>query len=133
MGQKSLWIFAPRSKTDKRWEQNQHYALLRSQQLLRAKALRVEGPSEISRNSPKIKKQFSEIPSYFSELNGSVPTSFYSSNSSSSVNSGKSIVVTADWPICVKYAANSSTFSTGETAASIAIAKLSPATTRNCG
>ena len=49
MGQKSLWIFAPRSKTDKRREQNQHYALLRSQQLLRAKALRVEGPSEISR------------------------------------------------------------------------------------
>ena len=60
-------------------------------------------------------------------------TFYYSSNSSSSVNSGKSIVVTADWPICVKYAANSSTFSTGETAASIAIAKLSPATTRNCG
>ncbi|MDU8953423.1 MAG: hypothetical protein E7G37_06470, partial [Streptococcus sp.] len=50
VGQKSLWIFAPRSKTDKRREQNQHYALLRSQQLLRAKALRVEGPSEISRN-----------------------------------------------------------------------------------
>ena len=35
VGQKSLWIFAPRSKTDKRREQNQHYALLRSQQLLR--------------------------------------------------------------------------------------------------
>ena len=35
MGQKSLWIFAPRSKTDKRREQKQHYALLRSQQLLR--------------------------------------------------------------------------------------------------
>ncbi|OSH15511.1 hypothetical protein HS5302_2066 [Enterococcus faecalis] len=33
-------------------------------------------PSEISRNYPKIKKQFSEISSYFSELNGSVPTSF---------------------------------------------------------
>ncbi|EGO9121119.1 hypothetical protein DZ774_10100 [Enterococcus faecalis] len=32
-------------------------------------------PSEISRNSPKIKDQFSEISSYFSELNGSVPTS----------------------------------------------------------
>ncbi|MDU5931376.1 MAG: hypothetical protein E6Z17_03980 [Enterococcus faecalis] len=32
-------------------------------------------PSEISRNSPKIKEQFSEIPSYFSELNTSVPTS----------------------------------------------------------
>ena len=30
---------------------------------------------EISRNSPKIKEQFSEISSYFSELNGSVPTS----------------------------------------------------------
>ncbi|NRE01046.1 hypothetical protein, partial [Enterococcus faecalis] len=58
-----------------RREQNQHYALLRSQQLLRAKALRVEGPSEISRNSPKIKEQFSEISSYFSELNDSVPTS----------------------------------------------------------
>ncbi len=42
VGQKSLWIFAPRSKTDKRREQKQ--------QLLRAKALRVEGPSEISRN-----------------------------------------------------------------------------------
>ena len=77
VGQKSLWIFAPRSKTDKRREQNQHYALLRSQQLLRAKALRVEGPSEISRNYPKIKKQFSEISSYFSELNGSVPTSLF--------------------------------------------------------
>ena len=50
LGQKSLWIFASRSKTDKRREQKQHYALLRSQQLLRAKALRVEGPSEISRN-----------------------------------------------------------------------------------
>ncbi len=75
MGQKSLWIFAPRSKTNKRREQKQHYALLRSQQLLRAKALRVEGPSEISRNSPKIIEQFSEIPSYFSELNTSVPTS----------------------------------------------------------
>ncbi|EFQ16970.1 hypothetical protein HMPREF9512_00688 [Enterococcus faecalis EnGen0311] len=36
-------------------------------------------PSEISRNSPKITEQFSEIPSYFSELNASVPTSFYSS------------------------------------------------------
>ena len=35
VGQKSLWIFAPRSKTDKRREQKQHYALLRSQQLLR--------------------------------------------------------------------------------------------------
>ncbi len=76
MGQKSLWIFAPRSKTYKRREQKQHYALLRSQQLLRAKALRVEGPSEISRNSPKITEQFSKIPSYFSELNASVPTSF---------------------------------------------------------
>ncbi len=32
-------------------------------------------PSEISRNSPKITEQFSEIPSYFSELNASVPTS----------------------------------------------------------
>ena len=42
VGQKSLWIFAPRSKTNKRREQEQ--------QLLRAKALRVEGPSEISRN-----------------------------------------------------------------------------------
>ena len=30
-------------------------------------------------NSPKITEQFSEIPSYFSELNASVPTSFYSS------------------------------------------------------
>ena len=50
VGQKSLWIFALRSKTNKRREQKQHYALLRSQQLLRAKALRVEGPSEISRN-----------------------------------------------------------------------------------
>ena len=50
VGQRSLWIFAPRSKTDKWREKNQHYALLRSQQLLRAKALRVEGPSEISRN-----------------------------------------------------------------------------------
>ncbi|EGO8865306.1 hypothetical protein DBN64_13025 [Enterococcus faecalis] len=68
-------MFVPSSKTDKRREQNQHYALLRSQQLLRAKALRVEGPSEISRNSPKIKEQFSEISSYFSELNDSVPTS----------------------------------------------------------
>ncbi|NSQ63363.1 hypothetical protein [Enterococcus faecalis] len=77
MEQKSLWIFVPHSKTDKRREQKQHYALLRSQQLLRAKALRVEGPSEISRNSPKIKEQFSEIPSYFSELNAAVPTSFY--------------------------------------------------------
>jgi len=57
VGQKSLWIFAPRSKTDKRREQKQ---------LLR-------------RNSPKITEQFSEIPSYFSELNASVPTSFYSS------------------------------------------------------
>ena len=54
MRQKSLWIFALRSKTNKRREQKQHYALLRSQQLLRAKALRVEGPSEISRNYPKI-------------------------------------------------------------------------------
>ena len=90
MGQKSLWIFAPRSKTDKRREQNQHYALLRSQQLLRAKALRVEGPSEISRNYPKIKKQFSEISSYFSELNGSVPTSCYlfRPNTSIWVNAG---------------------------------------------
>ncbi len=35
VGQKSLWIFAPRSKTNKRREQKQHYALLRSQQLLR--------------------------------------------------------------------------------------------------
>ncbi|PLA79992.1 hypothetical protein CYR81_11265, partial [Enterococcus faecalis] len=34
-------------------------------------------PSEISRNSPKIKEQFSEIPSYFSELNASIPTSFF--------------------------------------------------------
>ena len=42
--------FTSRSKTDKRREQKQHYALLRSQQLLRAKPLRVEGPSEISRN-----------------------------------------------------------------------------------
>ena len=50
LGQKSLWIFVPGSKPDKRWEQKQHYASLRSQQLLRAKALRVEGPSEISRN-----------------------------------------------------------------------------------
>ena len=50
LGQKSLWIFAPGSKPDNRREQNQHYALLRSQQLLRDKALRVEGPSEISRN-----------------------------------------------------------------------------------
>ncbi|EJU97564.1 hypothetical protein HMPREF1332_01953 [Enterococcus faecalis ERV31] len=56
MGQKSLWIFAPRSKTDKRRKQ--------------------PTPSEISRNYPKIKEQFSEIPSYFSELNTSVPTSF---------------------------------------------------------
>ncbi len=54
LGQKSLWIFVPGLKIDKRREQKQHYALLRSQQLLRAKALRVEGPSEISRNSPKI-------------------------------------------------------------------------------
>ncbi|MGC3772906.1 hypothetical protein ACPTJF_24285, partial [Enterococcus faecalis] len=29
-------------------------------------------PSEISRNSPKITEQFSDIPSYFSELNASV-------------------------------------------------------------
>ncbi len=63
LGQKSLWIFVPGLKIDKRREQKQHYALLRSQQLLRAKALRVEGPSE--------------IPSYFSELNASVPTSFF--------------------------------------------------------
>ncbi|WP_373421022.1 hypothetical protein, partial [Enterococcus faecalis] len=76
LGQKSLWIFVLGLKIDKRREQKQHYALLRSQQLLRAKALRVEGPSEISRNSPKIIEQFSEIPSYFSELNVSVPTSF---------------------------------------------------------
>ena len=34
-------------------------------------------PSEISRNSPKITEQFSEIPSYFSELNASVPTSSF--------------------------------------------------------
>jgi len=34
-------------------------------------------PSEISRNSPKIKEQFSEISSYFSELNGSFPTSAF--------------------------------------------------------
>ena len=83
LGQKSLWIFVLGLKIDKRREQKQHYALLRSQQLLRAKALRVEGPSEISRNSPKIIEQFSEIPSYFSELNTSVPTSFlpyFSSN-----------------------------------------------------
>ena len=50
LGQKSLWIFVPGLKIDKRREQKQPYALLRSQQLLRAKALRVEGPSEISRN-----------------------------------------------------------------------------------
>ena len=42
LGQKSLWIFVPGLKIDKRREQKQ--------QLLRAKALRVEGPSEISRN-----------------------------------------------------------------------------------
>ena len=59
LGQKSLWIFVPGLKIDKRREQKQHYALLRSQQLLRAK------------------EQFSEIPSYFSELNASVPTSFF--------------------------------------------------------
>ena len=76
LGQKSLWIFVPGLKIDKRREQKQHYALLRSQQLLRAKALRVEGPSDISRNSPKIKEQFSEITSYFSELSTSVPTSY---------------------------------------------------------
>ncbi|PQG78841.1 hypothetical protein CUS01_09270 [Enterococcus faecalis] len=35
LGQKSLWIFVPGLKPDKRREQNQHYALLRSQQLLR--------------------------------------------------------------------------------------------------
>ena len=35
LGQKSLWIFVPGSKPDKRWEQKQHYASLRSQQLLR--------------------------------------------------------------------------------------------------
>ena len=57
VGQKSLWIFAPPSKL-------------------------INGgteptPSEISRNSPKIKEQFSEISSYFSELNGSVPTSLF--------------------------------------------------------
>ena len=50
LGQKSLWIFVPGLKIDKQREQKQHYALLRSQQLLRAKPLRVEGPSEISRN-----------------------------------------------------------------------------------
>ncbi|KXF73441.1 hypothetical protein AQ487_06920 [Enterococcus faecalis] len=44
LGQKSLWIFVPGLKIDKQREQKQHYALLRSQQLLRAKALRVEGP-----------------------------------------------------------------------------------------
>ena len=54
-GTKSLWIFAPRSK------------------LITAGT--EANPSEISRNSPKITEQFSEIPSYFSELNASVPTS----------------------------------------------------------
>ena len=35
LGQKSLWIFVPGLKIDKRRKQKQHYALLRSQQLLR--------------------------------------------------------------------------------------------------
>ncbi len=48
LGQKSLWIFVPGLKIDKRREQKQHYALLRSQQLLRAKALRVEDHEERS-------------------------------------------------------------------------------------
>ncbi len=57
VGQKSLWIFAPRSKTYKRRNRSNSF--------------------EISRNSPKITEQFSEIPSYFSELNASVPTSSF--------------------------------------------------------
>ena len=35
LGQKSLWIFGPGLKIDKRRGHKQHYALLRSQQLLR--------------------------------------------------------------------------------------------------
>ena len=46
-GIKSLWILLHAQKLIN-GEQKQHYALLRSQQLLRAKPLRVEGPSEIS-------------------------------------------------------------------------------------
>ena len=60
-GQKRAWTkitldFAPRSK------------LINGEQ---------KQSSEISRNSPKITEQFSEIPSYFSELNASVPTSSF--------------------------------------------------------
>ena len=54
-GTKSLWILL-HAQNDKRREE--------------------ATPSEISRNSPKIIEQFSEIPSYFSELNTSIPTSF---------------------------------------------------------
>ncbi len=53
LGQKSLWIFVPGLKIDKRREQKQHYALLRSQQLLRAKALRVEGPSVVENHEER--------------------------------------------------------------------------------
>ena len=59
MVQKSLWIFASRSKSDKRRGTE-------------------PAPSEISRNYPKIKEQFPEISSYFSELSGAVPTLFSS-------------------------------------------------------
>ncbi len=60
--------------TKRAWDKNHFGFLLHAQKLINGGTEAT--PSEISRNSPKIIEQFSEIPSYFSELNTSIPTSF---------------------------------------------------------
>ncbi|KXF69378.1 hypothetical protein AQ486_14280 [Enterococcus faecalis] len=91
MGQKSLWIFAPRSKTDKRreqkqgaWDKNHFGFLLHAQKLING-----GNKSNSFGNKPEFSKNYRTIfgnsflflgvkrfcpDLYFSELNASVPT-----------------------------------------------------------